>query len=125
MAAMATAASIAKPEEAAVRIIGRMAVICLLLAPRIAGAGEAGDPQKGLAFAKMVCADCHAVQAKEEISPNIKAPSFAMIAKSGLVTKREIAAWIQSSHPDMPDFKLTPEQRADVTAYIESLAGGK
>ena len=107
------------------RNLDKMAALILLLAPAFAGAAEPGNPEKGLAFAKMVCADCHAVQAKVEVSPNVKAPSFAMIAKSGLVTTREIAAWIQSSHPDMPDFHLTPEQRDDVTAYISGLGDRK
>ena len=107
------------------RKLSQLAGLMLMLAPAFAGAAEPGDAQKGLAFATEVCADCHAVKANQEVSPVIKAPSFATVARSGLVTVREITAWIQSAHSDMPDHKLTPEQRDNVTAYIMSLAEKK
>lgn len=81
-----------------------------------------GDPVKGLAYAKDVCAECHAVNAGAKVSPNIKAPAFQAIAHSKLVTTREITAWLQSSHPDMPDLLVPHDKREDVIAYIRSLA---
>ena len=84
-------------------------------------AQEHGDPKAGLAYARQVCADCHAVQAGETVSINIKAPSFATVANSGLVTQREIIGWLVSSHEDMPDLKVPADKRDDVVAYIMSL----
>ena len=80
-----------------------------------------GDPAKGLEYAKKSCANCHAITASAKVSPNMLAPPFGMIAKSKMVTTREIIAWLQSSHPDMPDLVLEPNERDDLVAYIKSL----
>ena len=81
-----------------------------------------GDPAVGLDYAKQKCAECHAITASAKVSPNMKAPPFGVIAKSKMVTTREIVAWLQSSHPDMPDLVLEPKERDDIVAYIKSLA---
>ena len=103
------------------RSLEKLAALFLLLLPPGALAVEPGDPVKGLAYAKDVCADCHAVGAGQKVSPNIKAPPFEAIAHSKLVTMREITAWLQSSHPDMPDLLVPHDKREDVIAYLKSL----
>lgn len=103
------------------RSLGKYLTFAIVLLPASGLAAETGDPEKGLSYAKEVCADCHAVLPGQKVSPNIKAPSFGTIAHSKLVTTREIRAWLQSSHPDMPDLVIPPEKREDVIAYLKSL----
>ena len=98
-----------------------LAALTLMLLSANVMAAEPGDPVKGLAYAKDVCAVCHAVGAGQKVSPNIKAPPFEVIAHSNLVTMREITAWLQSSHPDMPDLLVPRDNREDVIAYLLSL----
>ena len=103
------------------RILGKLAILAFVLSSQTAFAAELGDPVRGLAYAKDVCSECHAVQAGQKVSPNIKAPPFDVIAHSTLVTMREISAWLQSSHPDMPDLLVPHDKREDVIAYLKSL----
>jgi mono/diheme cytochrome c family protein len=85
----------------------------------------AGDAARGQEFAERVCADCHGVRAGQEVSPNIKAPPFAVVAASRLATAREIDAWLQTAHTDMPDLHVPAATRQDLIAYIASLAKAK
>ncbi len=103
------------------RILGKLTFSVLVLSCRVAFAAEPGDPVRGLAYAKDVCSECHAVQASQSVSPNIKAPPFEVVVRSKLVTKREILAWLMSSHTDMPDLSVPPDKRDDVIAYIMTL----
>jgi len=79
-----------------------------------------GVPMSGKGLAQLKCSPCHAIDGKSA-SPNIKAPPFPLIAKSKMVTAREVDAWLQTAHPDMPSFGLTQEQRGDIVAYFQSL----
>jgi mono/diheme cytochrome c family protein len=95
----------------------------------IAGAALAEAPQPpsgnantGKGFAEIKCANCHAVLRDATVSPNIKAPPFTLIAKSKMVSDREIDAWLQTAHTDMPDMQVSTEMRVDIVAYIRSLA---
>lgn len=98
-----------------------LAALTLGLLPPSVLAAEPGDPANGLAYAKEVCASCHAVVAGQKVSPNIKAPPFETIARSDLITKREITVWLMTSHPDMPDLLVPHDTRDDVIAYLLSL----
>jgi mono/diheme cytochrome c family protein len=99
----------------------RLAVFFALLFPLSVNAQEPGDPRAGLAFARANCAECHAVKATEEKSPNPKAPTFASVAKTPGMTGRALAVWLQTSHPTMPNFIVPGEDRDNVIAYIMSL----
>jgi cytochrome c2 len=39
-----------------------------------------GDSEKGLAVARNVCSECHAIRKEQARSPNSKAPTFAELA---------------------------------------------
>jgi mono/diheme cytochrome c family protein len=80
-----------------------------------------GSPTSGLGFAKLKCAACHAVEKSATVSPNLKAPPFIVIARSKMVTVREVDAWLQQSHQDMPDMGLDAHVRGDIIAYLQSL----
>jgi mono/diheme cytochrome c family protein len=86
-----------------------------------AGAQEPGDSKKGAALAASVCAQCHAVRNGQRRSPNPMAPSFSRVASTPGMTDRALRVWLQTSHPTMPNFILTGEERNDVIAYILSL----
>jgi mono/diheme cytochrome c family protein len=85
-------------------------------------AEEAGDARAGLTFALANCAGCHAIRAFEDQSPNISAPPFSSVSKTPGMTGRALAVWLQTSHPTMPDFIISPADRDNVIAYILSLA---
>ena len=80
-----------------------------------------GNALSGKGIAAIKCNGCHAIEKGATVSPNIKAPPFAVVAASKLATVREVDAWLQHSHPDMPDLGLDAGQRGDVIAYLQSL----
>ena len=43
---------------------------------------EDGSAEAGLAYARTVCSECHAIRSDDLLSPNPKAPSFAKIAST-------------------------------------------
>jgi mono/diheme cytochrome c family protein len=106
----------------------RLRSLCLAAALilRIDGAEaeEAGDPNRGLTYAKKVCAECHAVLPDEE-SSDFMAPTFTGVANTPGMTATALAVWLQSSHPTMPNLIISPADRDDVVAYIVSLKGKK
>ena len=77
--------------------------------------------QNGLRLARQVCSECHAVQRHEERSPNARAPTFQQLAVEPGMTPTALTVALITPHAGMPMFRLTPEQRADVIAYIVSL----
>ena len=84
--------------------------------------GSAGDPVAGRLFALQSCTSCHIVapgQANPEIST--AAPAFKAIANAQTTTVTGLHVFLISSHPTMPDFVLSDDQRENVIAYILSL----
>ena len=75
----------------------------------------------GQAIARMVCAECHAVDARQTLSPNGNAPAFGAVAKTSGMTAMALRTWLQTSHPTMPNIILTSDDRDNVIAYILSL----
>jgi mono/diheme cytochrome c family protein len=98
-----------------------MAAIALFSGALQASAQDFGDPQKGQAFARTVCAECHSVDARQTLSPNRKAPAFAAVAKTSGMTAMALRTWLQTSHPTMPNLVLKSEDRDNIIAYILSL----
>ncbi len=105
----------------AVRILIKIATLALMLAPRIAGAVELGDPQQGLAYARQNCAECHAVDAGDQLSPNPDAPSFEDVANTPGMNARALVVWFQSPHPTMPNFIIPAQDTDNIVSYITSL----
>ena len=92
-----------------------------VLLPFCASAGEPGNTKSGLAFALSNCSECHAVTNTQDKSPNPKAPTFMSVAGTSGMTGRALAVWLQTSHPTMPNFVLSQQDREDVIVYIMSL----
>lgn len=99
------------------------AIAVLGSAPCLAGeAAPVGSADTGRTFANAVCAECHAIEAGAKSSPNSKAPPFASLVSAAKLTAQDIEGWLVSSHKEMPDFAVPADKRADLIAYIKSLA---
>jgi mono/diheme cytochrome c family protein len=104
---------------------------CALLASMAAGfaiaavsaglAQDIGDTAKGREIATTICVACHVVGRGEFVSPNGGAPAFARLAATSGMTSIALSAALQTSHRQMPDIILQPDERRDVIAYILSL----
>jgi mono/diheme cytochrome c family protein len=112
---------------AGARAVARMCLLkamvtifaALLATPFVAQAQETGNIEAGHAYAKQVCAECHAIERGEVdvFSP----PSFQNVADSAGMTERALAVWLQNPHPNMPNFVLPQADMKNVIAYIMSL----
>ena len=98
-----------------------IALAMLLVMQSSSMAQEVGDAARGATLASTVCAQCHAVRAGELRSPDPMAPNFSSIATTLGMTDRALRVWLQSSHPTMPNYGLSPSESNNVIAYILSL----
>jgi len=85
---------------------------------RVAGYG---DVARGHVYASHACGGCHGIEPGEAGSPQPGAPSFQAVANTPGITTISLNAWLQSSHPTMPNLILERDDAADVIAYILSL----
>ena len=106
-----------------------MPVITRLLAPAailaftgVSAHAQDGDVAAGHAFAREACRACHMVEAKQQKPRRIViGPAFRDIANTRGMTATALRVFLTTSHPKMPNLILTPEEIADVSAYILSL----
>ena len=84
-----------------------------------AHAQKAGDPEAGLAFARSSCSECHVV--RNDPGPDHGPASFVTIANSPGMTETALYAFLQTSHRNMPNIRLEPDEIRNVVAYILSL----
>jgi len=84
-------------------------------------AQEVGQPGRGLASSRQLCADCHAVQKEQARSPNDNAPPFQTIASTPGMTAIALSAMLNTPHRTMPNVMLAADEQADIVAYILSL----
>jgi len=96
-------------------------LIALTLATAAAAQQEEGDPRAGRELASQLCAGCHIV-GTERVGSDA-APPFPAIAKDPEISVTELHGWIGPAHPMLPNLALTPEQTADINAYLDSLRG--
>jgi len=105
----------------------RPARIALVLAAAPAAAAfsakaQDGDVAAGHAFAREACEACHMVEPEENSSRMVEiGPAFRDVANTLGMTATAMRVFLTSSHPKMPNLILTPEEIADLTAYILSL----
>ena len=99
----------------------------LLLAggPVRAQSPEAGNADRGHAFAVRTCAGCHAIERGQPRTTKARPATFETIANTPGMTDMALSVWLRSPHPTMPNFILEPEQIRDVTAYIGTLRDPK
>jgi mono/diheme cytochrome c family protein len=75
-----------------------------------------------LTFVRVHCAQCHAID-KVSASPLAIAPPFRSLHLQYPIEslRQPLSEGISASHPTMPQFRLEPDQIADVLAYLETL----
>jgi len=103
-------------------IEGGIAILAFALLANAACALEVGNPERGLDYARRICADCHSVEPGTTFLFS-DIPSFRDIANSEGMSPRALAVWLTTSHPNMPNLIIPPDDRDDVIAYIMSLRG--
>lgn len=99
--------------------------VVLTTAAHSASAQELGDAAAGFAYADGVCSECHAVRKGQRVSPHERVPPFELIANTRGMSEMALRVWFQSSHPSMPNLRLTEKQSDDLIAYIMSLKQGR
>ena len=90
----------------------------IILAASTVAAVELGDKSAGHAYAQKVCAQCHAVE-KDTNYLFAQVPSFQEIADTEGMTPRALLVWLQTPHPNMPDFIIPPPDMDNLIAYVE------
>ena len=58
---------------------------------------EEGSAEAGLAYARTICSECHAIRSDDVLSPNPKAPPFAKIAGTPGMTGRTLCDFANAS----------------------------
>ena len=96
-------------------------ILAIVMAGQPLCAEERGDPGRGLALAREVCSECHAIQAQQLQSPQMRAPTFLALATTPGMTATALTVALTTPHAGMPMFRLTAEQRDGIIAYILSL----
>jgi mono/diheme cytochrome c family protein len=109
--------------------IGPLIVSICVVVPSLSG-GDASARQTsqytGLALARRMCSECHAVERKTVSSRNLDAPSFKWIANEPGMTANFLSVEIRRRHrKPMPDINLNADQQRDIIAYILSLQTAK
>jgi mono/diheme cytochrome c family protein len=88
--------------------------------PQLA-AQDIGDVANGRTIATTICIACHMVAKGELGSLDGSAPPFARLAATAGMTSIALSVALQTSHKEMPNIILQPDERRDVIAYILSL----
>ena len=86
-----------------------------------AGAQDIGTRGQGLALARTVCAECHAIGKEAPPAARNQAPNFEALAKTPGMTAMALRVALQTSHNKMPNLVLKEEERESVIAYILSM----
>lgn len=89
-------------------------LIALLAVP---SASRAADAANGGVLAKRWCAGCHVVSADQN-SGNTQVAPFSAIAKKPGFDAAQLALFLLTPHPKMPDMGLSRSEAADLAAYI-------
>lgn len=84
-------------------------------------ADGASGSYRGAAVAGQVCAQCHDIGMSMPPAMNIGAPAFREIAMRPASTAEGLAAWMQASHPKMPNYLFVGSEINDLAVYIMGL----
>ena len=103
------------------RAIGSAGMMALATTCEPASAQDVGHVGTGLALARTVCSECHAIGKADASSPNAAAPRFERIANTPGMTGMALSAALQTSHRTMPNIMLNANELSDIVAYILTL----
>lgn len=104
-----------------------LCIVALLLLRLHSASGQspphAGVPaSRGEGLVRAWCLQCHSVgRLAEPTHPDL---NFSAIANMPSTTQMSLTAFLQSSHRNMPNLVLAPQDRDDIIAYILSLRRG-
>jgi mono/diheme cytochrome c family protein len=101
--------------------LGSVLGLAAILAALPAMTQEPGDAAAGHELATKLCSSCHIVG--NERSGSDLAPPFPVIAKNPALSLEQLHGWGGPGHPMLPNLALTPDQVADINAYLDSLRG--
>jgi mono/diheme cytochrome c family protein len=105
------------------RLVTALSAFLSLASSRASSRVLAQSPaaQRGLTFVRVHCAQCHAID-KVSDSPLTIAPPFRTLHLKFPIEslRRRLAEGIVADHPTMPQFRLDPDQLADVMAYLQT-----
>ena len=82
---------------------------------------QIGDAVLGQQFAELICSTCHAVHPSQIKSTVDEATPFQIVADAPGMTANALTAWLQTSHPTMPNIILYDDDMRNVIQYILSL----
>ena len=78
--------------------------------------------QRGLTFVRVHCAQCHSIDQISDSPLKIAPPFRTLHLKYPIESlQRPLSEGIIAGHPTMPQFRLDPDQIADVIAYLKTL----
>ena len=115
--------AVRRPRRGAGLLATLVAILCLpvMQAPAL---GASPAEMRGQFFARTNCAGCHSID-KVTASPLKLAPPFrelgAFYPASDL--QEAFAEGVVTAHPAMPEFQFTPQEIADLIAYLDSISG--
>ena len=103
--------------------IRRTTLVAALAATTLIAHAQDGDIAAGHSFARAACSACHAVDAEQQRPPRriVIGRAFRNIANTRNMTATALRRFLMTSHLKMQNPIVTPEQMADVIAYILSL----
>ena len=104
--------------------LARIALLTAMAASQLAPLGAPASAQTlvlpdGAALARELCADCH--PAASGSKGKATGPSFEDIARMPSMTELAVKVFLQSSHRNMPNLKLTADEIDALAAYIVRL----
>ena len=97
------------------------AVYVLLASGAPVMAQELGSVDAGYRLAQEVCAECHAIESDDLISPSMDAPPFYDVADKPGITALALSVWFRTPHPTMSNFIFSEDETTNLIAYIFSL----
>lgn len=103
-------------------VTATLAAIAALAAsppPRAAEDGP-GSPGFGRQLTLEICGECHRVAANQTPVEDV-APDLTERMRDPGITELALRGYLRTSHPVMPNIRLTREQTDDVVAYLLTL----
>jgi len=98
-----------------------VAAAALALVALPAAAQESGDQVAGHDLAVRWCSSCHVVDPAQQHQGSDAVPTFAAIATMKSTTAASLMVFLATPHARMPDYTLSRDDIANVSAYILSL----
>ena len=103
-------------------------VMLAVPSPAPAATDGPGNPGYGRQEAETLCGDCHRVSRDRAPKPPAMAedsiaPDLTERVRDPAITELALRSYLRTSHPIMPNIRLTEEQTDDIVAYLLSLKG--